>query len=746
MFRWFAICLLLAATTVALVAFITQVTGVRADDPKTPPPSRREKVDGPAADVEPEKPAEVRRAELRTAPDRPTQVTVNPEPPEAFGAGDLVVQGVSVVPMDKQDVPAEKDGKLIFLATEIDPAERDTIPKTKLITQELGFLAIQIEPEEFAKTPENERVVFANTDRKFRRWKEGDPVEPGHVVLARQLREFRRLGAGDKVKEGQLLALVNPALALDELSVKIANLDAADAERLSSKATKEESEKRLGTIEKANLAAPRTVPADEVRGAQLTIERYRQEEVAKTAAVWKAQREINQALTALRMHEIRAAIPGTVKSLYKGRGDAVKALESVMQIQDPNILYVEGKVEAQEARHLREMLRQAKAANKTIPVTVDASQMEAPKQVLKGHLHAINGVAVSGGAQPLIVSAGDDCTVRVWARAAGRDRWYQHAVLTLDSEPLAVACSPRGAKANLLVVGTRSGSVRLFNLDNLQQPEQRLSGRRDRPVLCVAFSPDGSLFAAAGADHSISLWDAAGEYQRPIGGAHADVITSLQFATPTRLVSAGRDGRMVVWDIQQGRAPARAMEFDRRTNDVPVLGVSPDGETVLIDLQSEQMRMLALKDGHIVGALQRPPNSGNFATLALFSPDGKTVLTNSTGSGRGLQLWRTESQQGRGAEVRQFVWTAGAATCGAFSPDGKFAVTGTADNQVLVWAMPDAQEVEQSLKARLTYVEDFLDSSSNKVQVRAELDNPGWIIPGPATRATLVIPFAPPAR
>jgi WD40 repeat protein len=131
--------------------------------------------------------------------------------------------------------------------------------------------------------------------------------------------------------------------------------------------------------------------------------------------------------------------------------------------------------------------------------------------------------------------------------------------------------------------------------------------------------------------------------------------------------------------------------------------------------------------------------------MALFSPDGKTVLTNSTGPGRGLQLWRASSLQGRGAEVRQFVWTTGAATCGAFSPDGTFAVTGTADNQVLVWAMPDAKEY-QSLPARLTYVEDFLDSSQNKVQVRAELENPGWIIPGPATRATLVVPFAPPAR
>jgi multidrug resistance efflux pump len=232
------------------------------------------------------------------------------------------------------EVPAERDGKLLFLGTEMGPAERARIPKAKILTYELGFLAVAITPEEWAKTPEGERVVFAGNARKYRRWKEGDKIVPGQVVLARKKGEFRRLEVGDTVKEGQLLALVSPALALEELSVKIANLDAAEADRLASKANKEEAEKRVATIESARRGAPRSVSNDEYRGAILTVERYRQEEIAKTAAVWQAQREVNQALATLKMHEIRSPVAGVIRRIYRRAGEAVKSLEPVLQIEE----------------------------------------------------------------------------------------------------------------------------------------------------------------------------------------------------------------------------------------------------------------------------------------------------------------------------------------------------------------------------------------------------------------------------
>ncbi len=123
--------------------------------------------------------------------------------------------------------------------------------------------------------------------------------------------------------------------------------------------------------------------------------------------------------------------------------------------------------------------------------------------------------------------------------------------------------------------------------------------------------------------------------------------------------------------------------------------------------------------------------------MALFSPDGKTILTNGSAAGK-LQLWRTP-RAGAGLGARQFIWTKGTATCGAFAPEGNtFVVTGTQDHQVLVWAMPEKDEVESRLKANLTLVEQHLDTQSRQVRVWAELQNPGWLIPG--SPATMVVP------
>jgi hypothetical protein len=67
-------------------------------------------------------------------------------------------------------------------------------------------------------------------------------------------------------------------------------------------------------------------------------------------------------------------------------------------------------------------------------------------------------------------------------------------------------------------------------------------------------------------------------------------------------------------------------------------------------------------------------------------------------------------------------------------------VTGTHDHQVLVWALPNKREVEETLIGNIALNENFLDSNSRQVRIWVDLKNPGWLHPGGT--ATLVIPGA----
>ena len=151
------------------------------------------------------------------------------------------------------------------------------------------------------------------------------------------------------------------------------------------------------------------------------------------------------------------------------------------------------------------------------------------------------------------------------------------------------------------------------------------------------------------------------------------------------------------------------------------------------------LRLLSLPGGRTEGFLSAA-GAANFTTFALFSPDGRLILTTGSAEGR-IQLWRAPGDTSRGQQLRQFIAADGSpATCAAFAPDGSFVVTGTRSRQVLVWPLPSPQEIDQQLTAEVTLIEQALESSARQVRVWAELPNPGCrLLPGGTVTMIVVI-------
>jgi WD40 repeat protein len=442
-----------------------------------------------------------------------------------------------------------------------------------------------------------------------------------------------------------------------------------------------------------------------------------------------------------------------------------------LQIQNPKKVRVDAQVDVQDALVLRNRLDEAarhraeasrlwaaelqknprateppqaqalrSLADKLTRLEVEASRQEPPVAVLSGHGREVTCVAVTNEKMPRIVSGSEDHTVRIWQRVTGEDRWTEQVNLDHRAVVRSLAVTgPKAAKQRLLT-GTITGRARLFTLDDLKAGEKVLDSRHTGAINACAFNADGTLCVTGGEDASLILWDVEeGKLLGRVPNAHRAAVTSVVFTAKGQVVSAGRDKRLLVWKISEGGEGGKTLtverQEDRRSGEVAALGVSPDGETVLFD-EGRELRIVSLSERKILGVLKNASGTASFSHFALFSPDGKSILTGSSATGR-TQLWRAPQSGNRPSEMRNYHWSS-TETCGAFDPSGKYAVTGTQDNQVLVWKMPDRLEVEKPLPGELTFVEEFLDVSARKLAIRATVENPGWVIPGAS--ATIVVP------
>ncbi len=97
--------------------------------------------------------------------------------------------------------------------------------------------------------------------------------------------------------------------------------------------------------------------------------------------------------------------------------------------------------------------------------------------------------------------------------------------------------------------------------------------------VCVAFSPDGKVFATAAVYGGVTLWDVASCRPRPTGRSFRDLLYRLAFSPDgRRVIASGTSPHAVlwVWDVATGRELAALPGVPGSY----IVGFSPDGNTV----------------------------------------------------------------------------------------------------------------------------------------------------------------------
>ena len=274
------------------------------------------------------------------------------------------------------------------------------------------------------------------------------------------------------------------------------------------------------------------------------------------------------------------------------------------------------------------------------------------------------------------------------------------APVATESAPIAsLAFSPAGSES-VLARGTL-GRVDVLSVDRVTgavTPKFSLGGHSEM-VRALAFSPDGTLLAAAGGkpgrSGEVKIWSVADHrLVRTIEG-HKDNILGIAFSPDgKRLATCSYDKTVIVWTVETGEA---VHTLANHVDAVYCVAWSPDGATIASGAGDRTVKIWNAETGGLRATIS--DSLDNVLTLA-FSPDGTQLA--GAGADKMIRIWDMKESDGpvqqsattSGTLLRSTFAHDGAVLRVAFSPDGSTLYSTSEDLRIKAW---HAETLEEKL-------------------------------------------------
>jgi len=258
--------------------------------------------------------------------------------------------------------------------------------------------------------------------------------------------------------------------------------------------------------------------------------------------------------------------------------------------------------------------------------------------ILKGHNGWVTSICTNPENPETLVTGSRDKTICIW-NLSGRDvveQAYGVPRKTLTGHSHFIQDLALSSDGQFALSGSWDGTLRLWDL-NFGTTTRRFVGHT-KDVLSVAFSADNRQIVSGSRDKTIKLWNTLGECKYTIEDqGHTEWVSCVRFSPNTQnptIVSAGWDKLVKVWNLQNCKLRTNLAGHTANVNSVTV---SPDGSLCASAGRDGSVRLWDLNEGKHLYSLE----GGDAINQLVFSPT-KYWLCAATEAG--IKIWDLESK------------------------------------------------------------------------------------------------------
>jgi len=307
------------------------------------------------------------------------------------------------------------------------------------------------------------------------------------------------------------------------------------------------------------------------------------------------------------------------------------------------------------------------------------------EMIFDKHKDIVTSVRFSPG-DSLVVTSSVDSTIKVWRKGSGE-------IIKEIKQISGIAYMDLNTDGNYVVTGGYDSVVRLWRITDgvLLKEFKGHSGT----VWTVAFSNDSKKIVSGGNDGLVNIWDVeTGSLLHKLQG-HTRIVWSVKFDPGgTKVASSSFDFSIKLWNVDDGKLVWDNKEHKETVVDIAfsrdgkMLASTSDDKTIKLWNVAEQKLIRTMKVAEHVQAVAFSPDDKRLITGGRDKPMIGEFLQEIFGDskfnpGVSARLWDVET----GKLLQTFTKHANDVTDVAYSYDGKWIATASADKTVDLWKL-----------------------------------------------------------